>query len=79
MENPKIRSRVEPKDDQVRKVKKEVSALWIIYAGLIGMILCGFLSCTNLLTVMKGQGNQFHHSQETTTSVDSANIHLNTK
>ena len=79
MENFKIRSRIKTKEPKIRKVKKEVSALWIIYAALIGMILCGFLSCTNLLTVMKGEGNQFHHSQETTTTVDSANINLNTK
>lgn len=62
-----------------KKPKRQVSALWIIYVILACTIICGINSCTNLLTVIKGQGNQFHHSQETTTSVDSANINLNTK
>ena len=82
MENAKTRSRIKATENTVRKIKKnkkEISALWIIYLILTCMIICGIGSCTNILTVMKGKGNQFHNSQETTTKADSTKINLNTK
>lgn len=56
------------------KKKKEISALWIIYALLGASIIATWIGCTNLLTIQKGAGHQFENNQDT--QVDSTKVEL---